>query len=46
VAIAPKSFKFSDDGKVEVVEPPGDDEKIIKDAIDSCPVGAIKLVDK
>jgi len=45
VAIAPKSFKLGTDGKAEVIEPVGDDEKIIKEAIDSCPVSAIKSTD-
>jgi ferredoxin len=42
VTIAPKSFKLTDDGKAEVIEPLGDDKKTVKDAIDSCPVQAIK----
>jgi len=45
VAIASKSFKLGDDGKVEVIEPAGDNKKIIKEAIDSCPVSAIKSTD-
>ncbi len=44
-AIASKSFKLGNDGKAEVIEPAGDDEKTIKEAIDSCPVGAIKSTD-
>lgn len=43
VVIAPKTFKLTDDGKVEVIEPPGDDEEKIKEAVDSCPVDAIEL---
>ncbi len=42
VAIAPKSFKLGNDGKAEVIEPMGDKETAIKEAIDSCPVSAIK----
>lgn len=42
VAIAPKTFRLGADGKSEVIEPAGDDEKTIKEAIDSCPVSAIK----
>jgi len=42
VSIAPKSFKLSVDGKAEVIEPMEDEKKIIKEAIDSCPVAAIK----
>ncbi|MCJ7804707.1 ferredoxin [Patescibacteria group bacterium] len=42
VAIAPKSFKLGSDGKTEVIEPAGDKEETIKEAIDSCPVSAIK----
>jgi ferredoxin len=45
VAIAPKIFKLGTDGKAEVIEPVGDDEKTIKEAIDSCPVNAIKSTD-
>jgi len=42
VAIASKSFKLNNKGKAEVIEPPEDEEKVIKEAIDSCPVSAIK----
>jgi len=42
VAIAPKTFKLGADGKAEAIEPAGDEEKTIKEAIDSCPVSAIK----
>jgi ferredoxin len=41
-AIAPKSFKLGDDGKAQPIEPPGDNEAVIEEAIDSCPVSAIK----
>ncbi len=52
VAIAPKSFKLDNDGKVEVINPAinspsvtlvGDSEKKIKEAVDSCSVAAIKI---
>jgi len=46
VSIAPKSFKLTDDSKVEVIEPQEDDEVKIKEAIDSCPVSAIKSIDQ
>lgn len=42
VTIAPKTFKLGADGKAEVIEPVGDKEETIKEAIDSCPVSAIK----
>ncbi len=41
--VAPKSFKLGDDGKAQVIKPPGDEEKKIKEAVDSCPVNAISL---
>jgi ferredoxin len=43
--LAPKSFKLGGDGKAQVIEPPGDDQVKIKEAIDSCPVNAIKSAD-
>ena len=46
VAVAPKTFRLRDDGKAEVIEPPGDDEKTIKEAIETCAVDAIKLIEK
>lgn len=45
VAIAPKSFKLGDDGKSQPIEPPEDDKETIRNAVDSCPVVAIKLAD-
>ena len=45
VAFAPKSFKLGDDGKAQPVEPPGDGEAAIKEAIDNCPVTAIRRED-
>ena len=41
VALAPKTFKLNSDGKTELIEPAGDDEEMIQNAIDSCPVDAI-----
>ena len=52
VAIAPKSFKLGDDGRVEVIDPAGviegdliagDSEAKVKEAAESCPVSAITL---
>jgi ferredoxin len=40
--ISPKTFKLGNDGKAEVIEPVSDEEKTLKEAIDSCPVAAIK----
>lgn len=40
--LAPKSFRMTPDGsKAEVIEPPGDPEATINDAIASCPTAAI-----
>ena len=41
VVLASKSFKLVSDGKAEVIDPPGDDEKTIQEGIDSCAVTAI-----
>jgi len=43
--IAPKTFKLGDDGKAEVIEPPGDKKEKIKEALDSCPVDAIEYTE-
>lgn len=43
---APKTFKLGNDGKAEVIDPPGDEEKKIKEAIDSCPTSAIRSQNK
>ena len=40
-ALAPKSFKIRQDGKAMVLDPAGDDEETVQNAIDSCPVEAI-----
>jgi len=42
VALAPGSFRLNEKGKSEPIEPPGESEEKIQEAIDSCPVGAIK----
>jgi ferredoxin len=41
--LAPGTFKLGADGKAEVINPPGDPEEKIQDAVDSCPVKAITL---
>lgn len=43
--LAPKTFKLRSDSKAEVIDPPGDEEEKIKEAIDSCPVDAIKFAE-
>lgn len=40
IALAPKSFKL-DNSKAKEIEPAGDEENIIQNAIDSCPAMAI-----
>ncbi len=42
VALCPKVFKLTDDGKAEVIDQNGDTPENIKNAIDSCPTTAIK----
>jgi len=41
--LAPKTFKLTKDNKAEVINPPGDEEEKIKEAIDACSVNAISL---
>jgi len=41
VDIAPNTFELNDEGISEVIDPEGDDEDAIQEAIDSCPVEAI-----
>ena len=41
--IAEKTFKLDDNGKAEVINPNGDSEEKIKEAAESCPVGAIRV---
>ena len=43
VTVAAKTFRLDKNGKAEVINPPGDEEKTIQEAIDSCPVEAIKF---
>jgi len=44
IAIAPKSFRFGEDGKSEPIEPPQDEEEKIKEAAENCPVQAIEIL--
>ncbi|MBC7286587.1 MAG: ferredoxin [Armatimonadetes bacterium] len=39
--IAPNTFRLGDEGVAEVIDPEGDDEDTIQEAIDSCPSAAI-----
>ena len=39
--IAPSTFEMSDDGISTVIDPEGDAQDVIQEAIDSCPVEAI-----
>jgi len=41
VDIAPNTFELNDEGVSEVIDPEGDDEDAIQEAIDSCPMEAI-----
>lgn len=41
VDTAPNTFRMNDDGVSEVINPPGDDEETIQQAIDDCPAEAI-----
>jgi len=41
VSIAGKTFKLNNEGKSEVILPPGDEETKIQEALDTCPVSAI-----
>lgn len=43
VALAPKSFKMDDSGKSVALNPAQDNDEVIQNAIDSCPVDAISL---
>jgi len=45
VALAPKTFKLDGEGKAEVIGSPRDDEKAIKEAVESCAVDAITFKD-
>ena len=39
--LAPGTFEMNDDNIAVIIDPQGDDEDAIQDAIDSCPVEAI-----
>ena len=41
VDIAPNTFELNDEGISEIIDPEGDDEDAIQEAIDSCPTEAI-----
>jgi len=41
VDTAPNTFQMNEEGICEVIDPEGDDEDAIQEAIDSCPVEAI-----
>ena len=45
VDIAPNTFELDAEGISEVIDPEGDDEDAIQEAIDSCPVEAISWVE-
>jgi ferredoxin len=44
VAIASKTFALSDDGKAIVINPSGDLDDVIQQAVDGCPVGSITVI--
>ncbi len=46
VETAPKVFAFDDNGKSEVINPTGADDRVIVSAARSCPVKAITVVDE
>lgn len=41
IDIAPSTFEMDEEGISRVVDPRGDDEEAIEEAIDTCPVEAI-----
>jgi len=43
LALAPASFKWNEQNKAEGINPAGDDEKTVKEAVDACPVQAIAM---
>lgn len=43
IALAPKSFKWDAENKVESINPPGDDAATVKDAVSACPVQCITV---
>ena len=42
VAIAGKSFQM-EEAKAKAIDPAGDSDEMVRDAVDSCPVKAIKI---
>jgi len=44
--LADKSFRIAEAGKVEVIEPIGDSEDKIREVIQSCPMGAIEIIEE
>lgn len=42
-SIAEKVFRLNNEGKAQAIEPVGDKEAKIQEAIDSCPVSAISF---
>ncbi len=46
VETAPKVFAFDENGKSEVVNPAGSEDRVILSAARSCPVKAITVVDE
>lgn len=46
VEACPKVFRLNEEGKSEAYNPAGDTTEKIQEAIDSCPVAAIKWVTK
>lgn len=41
IDIAPHTFQFDDQSLSKVIDPHGDPEEVIQEAIDSCPVSCI-----
>jgi len=45
VALSPKVFKMTDDGKAEIIDETADSKENIQNTIDACPVQAISYKD-
>ncbi len=45
VDAAPNTFRLNDENLSEVIDPAGDDEASIQEAIDNCPVSCISWSD-
>lgn len=43
LALAPASFKWNEQNKAEGINPAGDDEKMVKEVVEACPVQAITI---